>query len=226
MGADQRENRPYTTNMSYAEDQLLPLSALQHLLFCERQCALIHVEQAWTENRLTVEGKHLHNRVHDGTDESRGNVRIARGVRLSSLELGLVGVADVVEFHHGESGDAWAPFPVEYKRGCPKANRCDEVQLCAQAMCLEEMMGATIDEGALFYGATRRRKQVRLDATLRRIVTETSTRLHELVERGETPRPVLGTHCRNCSLFDYCMPESCGHSVDRYVAKIFSEAVE
>ena len=121
----------------FSEDELLPLSALQHLLFCERQCALIHIEQAWAENRLTVEGKNLHAKVHEADDESRGDLRIVRGLRLRSLRLGLVGQADVVEFH--KQGDAWLPFPVEYKRGKPKPEPCDEVQLCAQAICLEEM---------------------------------------------------------------------------------------
>ena len=130
----------------YSIDDLLPLSALQHIVFCERQCALIYTEQAWTENRLTVEGKIMHERVHDESRESRGDVRIDYGVSLRSLRLGLIGKADVVEFHRQPDG-SWRPFPVEYKRGKPKADDCDKVQLCAQAICLEEMLSVRSRRG-------------------------------------------------------------------------------
>lgn len=145
----------------FLEDDLLPLSGLQHLAFCERQWALIHIEQSWAENRLTAQGRVLHNRAHDGPPESRPGLRIARGLRLRSLRLGLSGQADVVEFYPAPDGIAlpgetglWRPFPVEYKRGRPKAGRCDEVQLCAQALCLEEMFARPIPSGALFYWET------------------------------------------------------------------------
>ena len=139
----------------YTEDDLLPISGLQHLLFCERQCALIHLEQVWAENRLTVEGKNMHDRVHEREAESRPGIRIVRALRLRSLRLGLTGMADVVEFHL-DSGvrSQGLPFPVEYKRGKPKADYSDSVQLCAQAICLEEMLSCTIPAGALFYGTT------------------------------------------------------------------------
>jgi CRISPR-associated protein Cas4 len=132
---------------------------------------LIHVEQVWAENRLTAEGRMLHERAHEAAAEWRGGVRIVRGLRLRSLALGLIGVADVVEFRDADRGGAvagarWRPFPVEYKRGKPKANACDEVQLCAQAMCLEEMLECSIADGALFYGKTRRRKDVAFTMTL------------------------------------------------------------
>ena len=134
----------------FTEDNLLPISALQHLLFCERQCALIHLERAWQENRLTAEGRIMHERVHEGGDETRRDVRIVRGLRLRSLALGLVGIADVVEFHRAadgvavpESAGTWRPFPVEYKRGRPKSEPWDAVQLCAQALCLEEKSDKT-----------------------------------------------------------------------------------
>jgi len=146
--------------MTYTEDDLIPISALQHFVFCERQCALIHIEQAWTENRLTAEGRLLHERVHDQGGESRAGVRIERGLPLRSLRLGLVGVADVVEFHPLSEG-GWRPFPVEYKRGKPKRNACDEIQVCAQALCLEEMLGVRIPAGALFYGKTHRSQNFR-----------------------------------------------------------------
>ena len=149
----------------FTEDDLLPISALQHLLFCERQCALIHVEGLWADNVLTVEGTHMHRRSDEGADEKRDGVRIVRALPLRSLRLGLAGRADVVEFHRGEPGAAWAPFPVEYKRGRAKRERCDQVQLCAQALCLEEMLGVEIPAGALFYGqAPPRRRSLRRSA--------------------------------------------------------------
>jgi CRISPR-associated exonuclease Cas4 len=158
----------------YAEDDLLPLSGLQHLVFCERQWALIHIEQVWAENRLTAQGRVLHERTHEAGAESRPGLRVARGLRLRSLRLGLAGQADVVEFHAALAGVAltgeeglWRPFPVEYKRGRPKPDRCDEVQLCAQALCLEEMFECAIAAGALFYGTPRRRLEVEFDAALR-----------------------------------------------------------
>jgi CRISPR-associated exonuclease Cas4 len=164
----------------FCEDDLLPLSALQHLMFCERQCALIHVEQVWADNRLTVEGTHLHRKADSGEAESRGDVRTTRGVPLRSLRLGLIGKADVVELHRMHSGgkEKWLPFPVEYKRGKPKPDRSDEVQLCAQALCLEEMLGVEIATGALFYGTTRRREDVAFDHELRAETESAAARLH------------------------------------------------
>lgn len=197
----------------YSEDELLPISALQHLLFCERQCALIHIEQVWEENRLTVEGKNMHEHVHEQSSESRPGVRIARGLRLRSLRLGLVGMADVVEFHQGR------PFPVEYKRGKPKADHCDEVQLCAQALCLEEMLAATIPSGALFYGTTRRRQDVAFDDALRDLTVQTAERLHALIAMGMTPAQEYSAKCENCSLLNVCLPKG-GKSVARYLAEI------
>ena len=142
--------------MSYSEDDLIMISALQHFAFCPRQCALIHIEQVWTESGLTAEGRIMHEKVHEEQRESRGAVRIECGIPLRSLRLGLIGKADVVEFHRIGKG-VWQPFPVEYKRGKPKPDHCDKVQLCAQAMCLEEMLSVPVPEGALFYGRTRRR---------------------------------------------------------------------
>ncbi len=186
----------------YAEADLLPLSALQHLMFCERQCALIHIEHIWTENRLTAEGRIMHDRAHDGESESRGGVRIARGLRIRSLRLGLIGQADVVEFPENAP-----PFPVEYKRGKPKANRCDEVQLCAQAMCLEEMLELDIPGGALFYGQPKRRTDVLFSEDLRLLTVRTAARLHELVSRGITPPAIYEKKCDSCSLIEQCQPK-------------------
>lgn len=197
----------------FLEDQLLPLSALQHLLFCERQCALIHVEQAWEENRLTVEGRNLHQRVHEQDTENRPGIRIARGLRLRSLRFGLVGIADVVEFHFDagtDPGDVGRPFPVEYKRGKPKPDESDRVQLCAQALCLEEMLACAIPRGALFYGTTRRRLDVEFDDVLRDLTARTAARLHALVDTGETPPAVYGPKCELCSLVHVCLPKNTG----------------
>ncbi len=194
----------------FSEDELLPLSALQHLMFCERQCALIHIEQIWSENRLTVEGRNLHSKVHEAGDESRGDVRIVRGLRLRSLRLGLVGQADVVEYH--KQGDQWVPFPVEYKRGKPKPEPCDEIQLCAQAICLEEMAGARIPEGAIFYGQPRRRHPVAFDDRLRALTESAAQRLHELIDNGRTPPASFEKKCESCSLLNLCVPKMAGQS--------------
>ena len=198
----------------YDEDELLPISAIQHLAFCERQCALIHLEQVWEENRLTVLGRHLHEKAHGGTAETRHGVRTVRGLRLRSLRLGLVGVADVVEFHRDDQDGCrlpgrrgrWRPLPVEYKRGRPKTQNWDRVQLCAQAMCLEEMLDVIIPGGALFYGETRQREDVPMDESLRECVHELAHRLHALLQSGRTPPPPPGAACRSCSLAGPCAP--------------------
>ena len=205
----------------FTEDDLLPISALQHLLFCERQCALIHVEGLWADNVLTVEGTHMHRRSDEGADEKRDGVRIVRALPLRSLRLGLAGRADVVEFHRGEPGAAWAPFPVEYKRGRAKRERCDQVQLCAQALCLEEMLGVEIPAGALFYGQTRRREDVAFDAPLRADTGRAVERLREMVSGGITPRARREPKCERCSLIDLCLPDavSPGRSAVRYLER-------
>jgi CRISPR-associated exonuclease Cas4 len=213
----------------YLEDDLLPLSALQHLVFCERQCALIHIEQVWADNALTVQGVHMHDKVHEDGDrtESRGDMRIARGLPLRSLRLGLSGVADVVEFYRVNEagirlpgvGGLWKPFPVEYKRGRPKKDRCDEVQVCAQTICLEEMLEVDIPEGALFYGTTRRRFDVTFDAALRAETEYAAQRLHDLIRSRQTPPAVRESKCDRCSLLEICMPEVAAksHSVKSYL---------
>ena len=208
----------------YSIDDLLPLSALQHIAFCERQCALIYTEQVWAENRLTVEGKILHEHVHEESRESRGDIRIDYGVSLRSLRLGLIGKADVVEFHRQPDG-SWHPFPVEYKRGKPKADDCDKVQLCAQAICLEEMLSVAIPEGALFYGQTRHRLDVVFDEALRRETEETAQRAHDLIASGRTPPPVYEKRCESCSLMAECLPKTIQkrRSVKGYLTRILGE---
>jgi CRISPR-associated exonuclease Cas4 len=212
----------------FDEDDLLPLSGLQHLVFCERQWALIHVEQVWSENQLTAEGRELHDRAHEAGSESRPGLRIARGLRLRSLRLGLSGQADVVEFRASPGGsrlpDAeglWQPFPVEYKRGRPKRDRCDEVQLCAQALCLEEMFDSEIPAGALFYGTPRRRRDVAFSASLRAETEALAARMHLLYSARTTPRAAYEPKCERCSLLALCMPKTLAsaHAVERYLAR-------
>ncbi|MBU1183277.1 MAG: CRISPR-associated protein Cas4 [Proteobacteria bacterium] len=202
------------------EDDLIMLSALQHMVFCPRQCALIHIEQVWAENRQTAEGRIMHERVHEENRESRGNLRVEYGVPLRSLRLGLIGKADIVEFHRMEDG-TWQPFPVEYKRGKPKADDCDKVQLCAQALCLEEMLNARILKGALFYGKTRRRLDVSFDEKLRQKTEETARNVRVLLDSGRTPLPVYTKKCESCSLVGECLPKTMGkrRSVKNYLAK-------
>ncbi len=219
----------------YTEDELLPISALQHLAFCERQWGLIHLEGAWQENRLTAEGRLLHDRSHGLETEVRGDVRIARGLRLRSLRLGLVGMADVVEFHRvsvGQDGvqldgvaGFWKPFIVEYKRGRPKIGHEDEVQICAQALCLEEMLSVSIPSGALFYGQPRRRSDVAFDQAIRNETESLAAHLHELNRASKTPQPTYTKSCQSCSLIDICLPKITGgqSSARRYLARAIAD---
>ncbi|MDZ4186322.1 MAG: CRISPR-associated protein Cas4 [Desulfuromonadales bacterium] len=208
----------------YSPEDLIQLSALQHMVFCERQCALIHIEQIWTESGRTAEGRIMHERVHDEGRESRGDLRIEYGVALRSLRLGLIGKADVVEFHR-QPDCSWRPFPVEYKRGKPKADNCDKVQLCAQALCLEEMLAVAAPEGALFYGQTKRRLDVAFDEPLRRETEETARKARDLIASGITPKPLYAKRCENCSLMADCLPKTIQkrRSVKSYLTRILGE---
>ena len=204
----------------FAESDLLPISALQHLIYCPRQCALIHNEQQWAENRLTIEGQQLHEKAHDTKrSESRPGVRIARGLPLRSFELGLIGQADVVEFHAAPAPEnltdsstkdnPQAVLPIEYKRGKPKKHDADKVQLCAQALCLEEMLqlNQPIPTGQLFYGKTRRRQDVPFNEQLRSLTRSTIAALRELIDAGHTPPARYEkSKCDRCSLAGLCMP--------------------
>lgn len=207
--------------MNDSDDDFIAISALNHFSYCPRRCALIHIEQMWDENLFTAEGRIMHEKVHEEGNESRGAVRIARGVPLRSLRLGLVGVADVVEFHKIGKG-VWQPFPVEYKRGKPKPDHCDAVQLCAQAMCLEEMLSVAVPQGALFYGKTRRRTDVAFDEKLRRETEQTAQAARNLIVAGVTPPPVYAKRCESCSLIGDCMPKKIEKrlSVKRYLARM------
>ncbi|MGE4489674.1 MAG: CRISPR-associated protein Cas4 [Kiritimatiellales bacterium] len=220
----------------FTDEDLLPLSALQHYVYCPRQCALIHVEQQWTENRFTAEGRAQHDRVDRPESEIRDGVRLEYAVLLRSLRLGLIGKADVIEFHHHPAdgdiksetsdfkpcsgnvksqipnlkspGRPLCVFPVEHKRGRPKPDHCDHVQLCAQALCLEEMMQTEIPEGAIFYGQPRRRQPVEFTPELRAETEAIAMRVHELIRSGKTPPAEYEQKkCAACSLFDLCMPK-------------------
>ncbi|HDS05746.1 MAG TPA: CRISPR-associated protein Cas4 [Deltaproteobacteria bacterium] len=211
--------------MNYSEDDLIQLSSLQHYAFCPRQCALIHVEQVWSENLLTAEGRIMHEHVHEEGNESRGDIRIEHGVALRSLILGLIGKADVIEYHRRPDG-TWQAFPVEYKRGKPKADHSDKIQLCAQAMCLEEMQSTHIPSGALFYGKTRRRLDVDFNEALRMETSEAARLTHDLIESGQTPKPVYAKRCESCSLMGECMPKTIQkkRSVESYLKRMLGEA--
>lgn len=187
------------------EDDLIPISALQHYLYCPRQCALIHVERLWAENRQTAEGRLLHNRADRPAVERRHGVRTVTAMPLSNTELGIVGVADAVEFHSAAGGEC--PYPVEYKRGRPKAHRADEVQLCAQALCLEAMFGVNVTEGALFYGTPRRRQIVVFDDALRSLTLAVIRDTRIMIAAGCTPTATYDAgRCDACSLIDLCQP--------------------
>ena len=177
----------------------LPISGLQHLAFCPRQWALIHLEQAWAENRLTAEGRLLHENADTPGESRRQNVTVVRGLWLRSSRLRLSGRADVVEFHP-------VPYPVEYKRGRRKPTDCDLVQLCAQALCLEEMLGAVVAAGAMFYGEPRRRLEVEFTPALRSRTEALANEMHRLYDARHTPPAQPGPHCRQCSLIDICLP--------------------
>lgn len=202
----------------YLDEDLIQLSALQHFVFCPRQCALIHIEQVWSENLYTAEGRLLHEKVDTAEHESRGDLRVDYGVPLRSLHLGIVGKADVVEFHRIDSA-LWQPYPVEYKRGKPKVDHCDKVQLCAQAMCLEEMLNTLVSEGAIFYGKMRRRLVVPFDKAIRNETEETAKAVHDFLNLGITPKAAFSKKCENCSLVELCMPKAYGKykSVNTYL---------
>ena len=208
------------SDKNYEIDDLIFLSALNHYLYCPRRCALIHIEQLWNENLFTAEGRIMHDKVDTQNRESRGNVRIEYGVPIRSLRLGLIGKADVVEFHRMDDG-TWMPFPVEYKRGKPKMDDCDKVQLCAQAICLEEMLNVEIKKGALYYGRTRRREDVVFDEKLRRETENAARKVHDLIESGTTPKPEYSKKCKKCSLYELCMPK-----VSRKVSDYLMKAVD
>ncbi len=219
--------------MIYQEEDFLLLSGLQHFAFCRRQWALIHIEQQWAENFRTTDGKILHEKAHDGSQrERRGDMLITRGLRIHSATLGVSGACDVVEFHltsdgitlPGEEG-LWQPYPVEYKRGTKKENDADRLQLCGQAMCLEEMLCCAIPEGALYYGETRRREVVAFTEELREQVRSSLEEMHQLYKRAYTPKVKPTKSCNACSMKELCLPRLMKkRSVSEYLKKAMEDS--
>lgn len=207
------------------DDGLIPISALQHQLFCPRQCALIHLEQLWLEDGATAEGRILHERVDGGARDRRAGVRTVRALPLRSAAHGLTGKADAVELRR--DGTGWQPYPVEYKRGRPKSHRADEVQLCAQGLCLEEMFGRSVAEGALFYGQERRRTVVALDEELRALTLATAAAVRAMLAGAITPAPIDTPACRRCSLEPLCRPRAVAArpGVNRWLARQLDQAL-
>lgn len=220
--------------MVFKEEEYLQLSGLQHFSFCRRQWALIHIEQQWAENVRTVDGRILHEKAHDGSlREKRGDLIVTRDMSVHSPTLGISGNCDVVEFRRGTEGipihgqeGLWQPYPVEYKRGVPKVSDADRLQLCAQAMCLEEMLCCDIPEGTLFYGETHRREIVALDGRLRDQVRELLREMHDLYRRHHTPKVKTTKGCNACSLKDLCLPKVAKkRSVTDYLRKSMEDVL-
>lgn len=218
--------------MEYAEEDYLMISGIQHFKFCRRQWALIHIEQQWAENEHTVIGELMHKKAHDPyLTEKRKDAIIARALPVASREMGVTGECDVVEFHRCEDGirlhghrGLFSVYPIEYKKGKPKATEEDQLQLTAQAMCLEEMFSTQIMEGALFYGKTKRREVVEITEALRREVKETFLEMHQYYERKYTPKVKMSKGCNRCSLKEICMPRlEKTISVEKYISQVFQE---
>ncbi len=219
--------------MEFKEEEYLQLSGLQHFAFCRRQWALIHIEDQWAENYRTVDGRLMHERVHDQEfRESRGDRLTVRGLAIHSAQLGVSGQCDAVEFFKDPDGISlrdrdglWRPYPVEYKRGRPKEHGADELQLCAQAMCLEEMLCCAVPEGALYYGEPRRRTVVSFTPELRGQVRDSLAEMHELYKRRYTPKVKPSKACNACSLKELCLPKLMGRkTVADYLAAAMEES--
>ena len=220
--------------MEYKEEEYLQLSGIQHFRFCRRQWALIHIENLWAENVRTVDGEIMHERAHDsGMREKRRDLIIIRDLAISSPTLGVSGACDVVEFRKSAEGitlpnetGLFQPYPVEYKRGPPREDHANELQLCGQAMCLEEMLCSGIQKGALYFGETRRRMEVEFTPELRGEVLAALTEMHELYRRGHTPRVKPTKACNACSLKELCLPKlaRCG-SVKSYLQRYMEETI-
>jgi CRISPR-associated exonuclease Cas4 len=206
----------------YAESDFIQLSAVQHYAYCPRQCALIHMDMLWAENQATAEGRLLHAKADSGRTERRGDLKTVTGLLLKSASLGLSGKADVVEFHR-EDG-IWRPFPVEYKRGRSKHSPEDRIQLCLQALCLEEMLRLDVPQGALFYGQSRRREDVFFSLELREESVQMARAAHDLLAQAVLPPPVNDARCPGCSLRAQCLPERSGQSAGRYLEALRMEA--
>lgn len=218
--------------MEFDEEDYLQISGIQHFKFCRRQWALIHIENQWEENFRTTDGEIFHDNVHDaGTRETRGNVIITHDMRIFSRELGLSGACDVLELRKSENGVSlngveglYDVYPIEYKRGKPREDNSNALQLCAQAMCLEEMLCCDIPKGALFFGETRRRKEIDFTEELREEVKKMVEEMHSYYKRGYTPKVRFSKSCNACSLKDVCLPKLMKNkSVSSYVKSMLED---
>lgn len=216
----------------FSEDEYLMLSALQHYYFCPRQCALIHLEQSWAENYHTMAGNIMHEHIHSDIHESRKDIMKISSLRLFSKEFGIVGSSDLVEFHKSAYGvkipgrnGLWNVVPIEYKKGKEKKDSVDKVQLCSQAICLEEMLKTKIEKGFLFYGTSHRRVEVEFSEDLRVVTCRTIENIHKLFKSEKTPLGKYSKKCNSCSFFDMCMPKSAGKgkSVKLYLKKYIED---
>ena len=205
----------------YTEDDFIMISALQHYIFCPRQCGLIHVDDVWQENLFTVRGNILHKKVDTDTYETRGTIKTVRGLRIHSFRLGIVGRCDVVEFRETKSGEE--AMPVEFKAGQPKEDISDKVQLCAQALCLEEMLNTQISKGAFFYGKIRRRNIVEIDNELRSQTENIIDLVREIVSTKKIPSAEYAAKCRNCSLISICQPKAMNkRKLEQYIKGLYT----
>ena len=221
--------------MAYSEEDYLQINGIQHFAFCRRQWALIHVEGQWAENVRTVGGEIFHECAHDASrTEKRGDLLTVRGLRIFSATLGVSGACDVVEFRRSADGvrlrdyeGVWQPMPIEYKSGSAAAGDADKLQLCLEVLCLEEMLGCRIETGCIYYGGTRRREVVQLDAGLRAAVCAALEEMHAYMRRGYTPRVKTGRFCRACSLREICLPALCrGRDVAAYIRESIGTQTE
>lgn len=204
----------------YTEDDFIMISALQHYVYCPRQCGLIHVDDVWRENLFTVRGNILHDKVDTDTYETRGTLKTVRGLRIHSFNLGITGRCDVVEFRESKNGKE--VMPVEFKSGEPKDDISDKVQLCAQAFCLEEMLNTKITRGAFFYGKIRRRDVVEIDSKLRSQTENIITSVREIVSNKIVPSAEYNAKCRNCSLQDICQPKAMNKKkLNNYIKELY-----
>lgn len=205
----------------YTEDEFVMISALQHYIFCPRQCALIHIEDVWQDNLLTVRGEILHEKADSDTYETRGDIRTVCGLRIHSYEYGLTGRCDVVEFRITPAGRE--VFPVEFKAGEPKSDLSDSVQICAQALSLEEMFGVSIKQGAFFYGKIRRRVPIEFTEELRKSTVEVIRGVRDLINNQTVPTARYASKCRSCSLIDICQPKAMDSAkLKNYISELFS----
>jgi CRISPR-associated exonuclease Cas4 len=222
----------------YDEQDFLLLSGISHFCFCRRRWALIHIEEQWKENLHTAEGRLMHERAHESMSEKRGDLLIIHNMPVFSRTLGITGACDIVEFNkdangvvlhgrYGTKGIKYIPYPVEYKKGKPKQGHEDILQLCAQAMCIEEMLVTQIKEGSLYYGKTKHRLVVELTDELRKEVTDMLKEMHEYYSRGYTPKSKPNKACKECSLSDICLPKLVKRSsVSAYLAKYLTAEPE